>query len=61
MDTATAVKPPVADEFTAHDRCDRCGAQAQARFILSAGELMFCGHHARKYEVPLENAVQAAG
>lgn len=54
-------------EFTAHDRCDRCGAQAQARHQLATGELMFCGHHDRVYserlaavEVAVERAVQAA-
>jgi len=37
-------------DLTAADRCDRCGAAAQARVILpSGGELLFCGHHARKH------------
>lgn len=30
-----------------HERCDRCGAQARVRAILTTGELYFCGHHAR--------------
>ena len=37
-------------ELTAADRCDRCGAAAQVRAVLpSGGELLFCGHHARKH------------
>lgn len=36
--------------LTAADRCDRCGAQASVRVVLTAGgELLFCGHHARKH------------
>lgn len=36
--------------LTASDRCDRCGAQAYVRVVLtSGGELLFCGHHARKH------------
>lgn len=37
-------------EFTAEDRCDRCGAQA---YTLAKhdqfGELMFCLHHRREH------------
>lgn len=41
--------------LTAADRCDRCGAAAQVRAILPAGgELLFCGHHARKHEDKLK-------
>lgn len=36
--------------LTGTDRCDKCGAQAYVRVLLSAGgELLFCGHHMRKY------------
>ena len=36
--------------LTATDRCDRCGAAAYVRVVLTAGgELLFCGHHARKH------------
>ncbi len=42
-----AIRP----DLTATDRCDRCGAAAQVRAILpSGGELLFCGHHARKHQ-----------
>ncbi|MDO8145190.1 MULTISPECIES: hypothetical protein [Isoptericola] len=36
-------------QMTAADRCDRCGAQAYVRVELPAGELLFCGHHARAH------------
>ena len=40
--------------LTAHDRCDRCGAQAYTRFINENGhDMLFCGHHTTKYEVTL--------
>ena len=49
---------PVAPTLTAADRCDRCGAQAFVRVVLSSGDLLFCGHHAKAYEVGLrEKAV----
>ena len=35
-------------ELTANDRCDSCGAQAKVIAALINGELLFCGHHARK-------------
>lgn len=43
--------PPDATELQAADRCDRCSAQARVRAILpGGGDLMFCGHHAKKYD-----------
>jgi len=40
--------------LTAADRCDRCGAQAYLRVVLtSGGELLFCAHHGKKYEASL--------
>ncbi len=40
--------------LTATDRCDRCGAQAYVRVVLSGGgDLMFCAHHGRQYELKL--------
>lgn len=35
--------------LTTQDRCDACGAQAYVRATLSAGSLLFCAHHARKF------------
>lgn len=36
------------------ERCDRCGAAGQARFLLmSGGDLVFCLHHARQHEAKL--------
>ncbi len=40
--------------LTAADRCDRCGAQAYVRVVLSGGtDLLFCAHHGRQYEMKL--------
>jgi hypothetical protein len=39
---------------TTRDRCDRCGARAQAVVIMkSERELLFCGHHTDKYQAAL--------
>lgn len=47
-----------APRLTAHDRCDRCGAQAYVKVLLEAGgELMFCAHHARAHEDALKDVV----
>lgn len=35
--------------LTSADRCDRCGAQAFYRAVLSSGDLLFCAHHGRKH------------
>lgn len=40
---------PAPHAFTALDRCDRCGAQAFMRAVLSSGDLLFCAHHGRAY------------
>lgn len=43
--------------LNALDRCDRCGAQAYVRAVMANGfELLFCGHHAKKYQDGLSNA-----
>lgn len=41
-----AALPPM---FNSLDRCDRCGAQAKMRAVLSPGVLLFCGHHGKQY------------
>jgi hypothetical protein len=47
---ATIVLPP-----SAADRCDRCGARGTTRIILdNGGDLVFCGHHTRKYDVTIQ-------
>lgn len=44
------------EPLTAFDRCDRCGAQALVRVLLiSGGDLVFCGHHAREYDAKLRD------
>ncbi len=40
---------PTSTTLTAADRCDRCGAQARVRVVLSTGDLLFCAHHAKAY------------
>ena len=41
--------------LTAADRCDRCGAAARVRAVLSSGgELLFCQHHANEYSDKLQ-------
>ncbi|MCU1589804.1 MAG: hypothetical protein JWP11_1060 [Frankiales bacterium] len=40
---------PTPTTLTASDRCDRCGAQARVRVVLSTGDLLFCAHHAKAY------------
>ena len=44
---------PAPHTFTASDRCDRCGAQAFMRAVLSSGDLLFCAHHGRKHQEKL--------
>lgn len=39
----------MAATLTAADRCDKCGAAAHISVELTAGPLLFCAHHARKY------------
>jgi hypothetical protein len=54
--TGTVTSP--APTLTAADRCDRCGAQAFVRVVLTSGDLLFCAHHAKAYEDKLrESAV----
>ena len=40
-------------KLTAEDRCDSCSAQAKIVFTFLNGELMFCGHHAKKQKEEL--------
>lgn len=35
--------------MNAHDRCDRCGAQAYVVVTVNNGPLMFCSHHYDEY------------
>ena len=53
--TVTPTPTPTLPHLTATDRCDRCGAQARVRVLLSSGELMFCGHHGKAYAEPLKD------
>jgi len=40
-------------EITLNDRCDSCGAAAKVVATLLNGELLFCGHHGRKFKASL--------
>jgi hypothetical protein len=52
--TAPAIAPRTCPTFNSSDRCDRCGARAKVQVILpSGGELVFCIHHGRRYELAL--------
>jgi hypothetical protein len=51
MATVSGVLTP--PTLTRLDRCDRCSAAAQLIALLPAGELLFCGHHAREYRAGL--------
>jgi hypothetical protein len=44
----------VTRELTANDRCDSCSAAASVIATFLHGELMFCGHHARKMSSELK-------
>lgn len=45
--------------LTAHDRCDRCGAQAFVVALFDVTHLFFCAHHARKHRDALvEQAIE---
>lgn len=35
--------------YTAHDRCDKCSAQACCRAIKGTSDILFCAHHGREY------------
>jgi hypothetical protein len=53
--TGTVTSPAPTPSLSAADRCDRCGAQAKVRVLLAAGDLVFCAHHAKAYEVALRS------
>jgi hypothetical protein len=51
--TGTVTPTPPSPTLTALDRCDRCGAQAKVRVVLTTGDLAFCSHHAKAFEPTL--------
>jgi hypothetical protein len=52
--SAPTIAPPTRPAPSAFDRCDRCGARGGVQVVLpSGGELVFCKHHGRRYEVAL--------
>ena len=59
-DVRKAAAPDRTGKLTTMDRCDRCGAQAYVRVLLSSRrELLFCAHHNRQHaRVLVEIAVE---
>ena len=53
--TGTVTPPAPTTTLTAQDRCDRCGAQARVRVVLTSGDLLFCNHHAKEHEPRLRS------
>ena len=50
FDATKALKPSAGNTLTAHDRCDRCQAQAYVKVYFTAeSDLMFCGHDWAEY------------
>jgi hypothetical protein len=45
---------PQERELTLEDRCDSCSAAAKVIATFLNGELLFCGHHARKMSSDLK-------
>ena len=56
MNDVTGTVTTPSPTLTAADRCDRCGAQAFVRVLLTSGDLLFCAHHAKAYEDKLKPA-----
>lgn len=40
--------------LNSQDRCDACGAQAYVAAEVNGSELLYCAHHATKYEAKLK-------
>ena len=59
MDVTGTATPTAPAPLTHADRCDRCGAQARVRVVLTAGDLTFCAHHAKAYEDKLRDSAVA--
>ncbi|MCW2498682.1 MAG: uncharacterized protein JWN87_358 [Frankiales bacterium] len=56
MSVTGTVTPTAPTTLTHADRCDRCGAQARVRVVLTSGDLLFCAHHAKAYEDKLKTS-----
>lgn len=49
MTEATVTVEATEPVMVATDRCDSCGSQAHVRATFLTGMLLFCHHHARKF------------
>lgn len=60
MSTSTLEAPATAapleprKPLDSQDRCDACGAQAYVAATVNGSELLYCAHHANKYELKLK-------
>lgn len=45
---------PLRAALNSQDRCDACGAQAYVAAEVNGSELLYCAHHATKYEAKLK-------
>jgi hypothetical protein len=43
--------------LTSNDRCDQCSAAAKVIATFMNGQLMFCGHHAKKQKSLKDSAL----
>lgn len=50
MTLITETQKSTRQKLTAQDRCDTCGAQAYVAAEVQGTELLYCSHHANKYE-----------
>ncbi len=66
--TTSTLAAPIADStpvaaprpaLTNQDRCDACGAQAYVAATVKGSELLYCGHHANKFEAKLKPLASA--
>jgi len=56
---SSTLEQPRSTKFNSSDRCDACGSQAYAAATFTGGDLLFCGHHYRKYQAALEQQALA--
>lgn len=46
-------------ELRPADRCDSCGAQAYVAAVVDGTELLYCGHHANRFESGLRKVASS--
>jgi hypothetical protein len=53
MSVETLNEQVINNNLTISDRCDRCGAEAQVRWVRDEQSILTCAHHARAHEAAL--------